>query len=431
MNKKAFTLIELIAVIVILAIIMLIAVPKILDVIETSKKDTLVSGTKIIANAIQADSISTGKKYYKLDSDGKLYRCTDEMATNCTEQVKYSGKLIPLSGDSVIFVKNDGSVELQSGATICDKSKKYCISASNGDISLQSINKELIVQSSEIVTTTTSSSTTTSEERTIIKSGDITGFGPVNSVTYVFYSDRTLEINGTGEGQMRDFGFNNTGYPNSLVMQLNCEFFIPELEENLVEGKTIYDFPEEEFSMLKALNTALSLYTVDDIAEYIYANSEEGEYQNLEEAKTVILSTVNGLFGENGEYIYNHFTSQNHYFNSVKINEGVLNTGFGAFIGSLNNISIADTVTEIEAGSFMGFSNYLSLDLGEGVQAIGFAAFMMNRGLHFVTIPASVTYIEENAFFQTGLTSIMIEGNPKRFNNHWTAIGFPPELMPN
>ena len=39
-KRNAFTLIELLAVIVILAVILVIAIPRILDVIETSKKDS-------------------------------------------------------------------------------------------------------------------------------------------------------------------------------------------------------------------------------------------------------------------------------------------------------------------------------------------------------------------------------------------------------
>ena len=40
-KKNGFTLVELLAVIVILAIILVIAVPKILNVIEETKKDSL------------------------------------------------------------------------------------------------------------------------------------------------------------------------------------------------------------------------------------------------------------------------------------------------------------------------------------------------------------------------------------------------------
>ena len=48
-KMKGFTLVELLAVIVILAIILVIAVPKIMSVIEDAKKATLESTVKMIA----------------------------------------------------------------------------------------------------------------------------------------------------------------------------------------------------------------------------------------------------------------------------------------------------------------------------------------------------------------------------------------------
>ena len=52
-NKYGFTLVELLAVIVILAIILVIAVPKVMSVIEDSKKATLESTAKMIASAAE------------------------------------------------------------------------------------------------------------------------------------------------------------------------------------------------------------------------------------------------------------------------------------------------------------------------------------------------------------------------------------------
>jgi prepilin-type N-terminal cleavage/methylation domain-containing protein len=49
-KKNAFTLVELLAVIVILAIILVIAVPKVMNVIEDAKKATLESTAKMIAS---------------------------------------------------------------------------------------------------------------------------------------------------------------------------------------------------------------------------------------------------------------------------------------------------------------------------------------------------------------------------------------------
>ena len=56
MNKKGFTLIELLAVIVILAIIALIAAPKVLNIIENSRKQAVIESTRGIAR--------TAKNFY-------------------------------------------------------------------------------------------------------------------------------------------------------------------------------------------------------------------------------------------------------------------------------------------------------------------------------------------------------------------------------
>ena len=56
MNKKGFTLVELLAVIVVLAIILVIAVPRILDVIESARKESLGRSAQMVANYLQKDS---------------------------------------------------------------------------------------------------------------------------------------------------------------------------------------------------------------------------------------------------------------------------------------------------------------------------------------------------------------------------------------
>ena len=56
-TKNGFTLVELLAVIVILAIILVIAVPKVMSVIEDSKKATLESTAKMIASAAEKQKV--------------------------------------------------------------------------------------------------------------------------------------------------------------------------------------------------------------------------------------------------------------------------------------------------------------------------------------------------------------------------------------
>ena len=58
MNKKAFTLIELLAVIVILALIIVIAIPKINQYITNARKDSLIVTSKDFIDAARKDAIS-------------------------------------------------------------------------------------------------------------------------------------------------------------------------------------------------------------------------------------------------------------------------------------------------------------------------------------------------------------------------------------
>ena len=57
-KRNAFTLIELLAVIVILAVILVIAIPRILDVIETSKKDSFKNAAQLIADNAEKKKVS-------------------------------------------------------------------------------------------------------------------------------------------------------------------------------------------------------------------------------------------------------------------------------------------------------------------------------------------------------------------------------------
>ena len=79
MKKNAFTLVELLAVIVILAVILVIAVPQVLDTITSSKKGSIESTVKLIANTAE-------KKYAEMLINGETVTNT----LNCNEVVELS-----------------------------------------------------------------------------------------------------------------------------------------------------------------------------------------------------------------------------------------------------------------------------------------------------------------------------------------------------
>ena len=57
-KRNGFTLVELLAVIVILAVILVIAVPQIMNVITESRKGALISSAKLIAGTAETAKLS-------------------------------------------------------------------------------------------------------------------------------------------------------------------------------------------------------------------------------------------------------------------------------------------------------------------------------------------------------------------------------------
>ena len=92
MKKNAFTLIELLAVIVILAVILVIAIPRILDVIETSKKDSFKNSAQLIADSAEKKKVSDkllGKDEEITCKD--VAKISDEDYAGCTISFDESG----------------------------------------------------------------------------------------------------------------------------------------------------------------------------------------------------------------------------------------------------------------------------------------------------------------------------------------------------
>ena len=100
-KKNAFTLIELLAVIVILAVILVIAIPRILDVIETSKKDSFKNAAQLIADSAEKKKVSdkllgkdeeiTCKDVAKI-SDEDYASCTISFDSEGNAKVSITGK---------------------------------------------------------------------------------------------------------------------------------------------------------------------------------------------------------------------------------------------------------------------------------------------------------------------------------------------------
>ena len=99
-NKSGFTLIELLAVIVILAVILVIAIPRILDVIETSKKDSFKNAAQLIADSAEKKKASNKL----LDKDEEI-TCKDVAKINDED---YASCIISFDSDGIAKVSITG-----------------------------------------------------------------------------------------------------------------------------------------------------------------------------------------------------------------------------------------------------------------------------------------------------------------------------------
>jgi len=99
-KSNAFTLIELLAVIVILAVILVIAIPRILDVIETSKKDSFKNAAQLIADNAEKKKVSD-----KLLGKDEEITCKDVAKINDED---YKSCIISFDSDGIAKVSITG-----------------------------------------------------------------------------------------------------------------------------------------------------------------------------------------------------------------------------------------------------------------------------------------------------------------------------------
>ena len=113
-KKNAFTLIELLAVIVILAVILVISIPRILDVIDVSKLDSFKTSAQIIADSAE-------KKYVenKLNNIDEVITC-ENVSKLSKEDYEYCFVKIDNEGNAKVTIEGKGKFK---DLAICNGTK--------------------------------------------------------------------------------------------------------------------------------------------------------------------------------------------------------------------------------------------------------------------------------------------------------------------
>ena len=111
-----------------------------------------------------------------------------------------------------------------------------------------------------------------------------------------------------------------------------------------------------------------------------------------------------------GDYQFHGFKSLKH----VSISDSVTSIGNGAFIGcdSLESIEIPNSVTSIGEDAFYGCTSLTSVTIGKGVTCIGRDTFGCCTSLTSVEIGDNVALIDDAAFCDSGIKTIILGSNP-------------------
>ena len=108
LNKKGFTLIELLAVIVVLAIILVIAVPRILDVITTARRESIGKSAQMISKHLVQDYAIQSVTGTAPGAVTTATACPDSAKFNTTEGTcRYTSSLV--SGEMIFTVTITGA----------------------------------------------------------------------------------------------------------------------------------------------------------------------------------------------------------------------------------------------------------------------------------------------------------------------------------
>ena len=422
MSKKGFTLVELLAVLVILAIISLIAIPIVSEIIAGAQTKTNHGNAKLYKKAIEKAVMS-----YSLDKDfpnttctvldGGNLDCNDpslpkpfEIDVSNAKHIKGGGTITFIDKKIVVFdylTIDDTSYELKNGELVAIKpTDASCFDFTTDKVKSFEINYETCKSALPEIVSAFGGNLNSEKTDDICKGGDGNGEFTISEMLAVpTYRQIAIQY-----GVVKDSVVIEQS-SNATITGYHCS------DTDVVIPSTINGHPVAEIALVSFYNKGLTRVTIPNSVTAI----RNGAFQQNQLTRVTIPNSVTTI--GNGAFASNPMTS-------LTIGNGVTTIGDNAFHGNqLTSVTIPNSVITIGNSAF--YSNEISeLTIGNSVTTIGDSAFEENQ-LTSVAIPNSVITIGSFAFFLNQLSSLTIGnsvttiGRAAFDSNHLTEVVIP------
>ncbi len=426
--NKAFTLVELLAVIVILAIILVIAVPKIMDVINSSKKSTLETSVKMIASSAEKTKMQNavlGKEDATITCDS-VAKLSNSDYESCT--IEFDGNT------AKVTVKGKGKFE---GLNVCGGTKNEATAqkemcATDGKyFSYEYLDAVQIAEIIDVSKCTaylnelypnTDTCPTCEEDNSALCNGTFEGYtisAAVNDDVIPFsdFEEAGLDVK-LKSVVVEDISKCTTYFNEKACASANdeekasCEEFYAQICNGTFEGYTISDAVNEgvipstdyEEAGLKMSNAHISItgYNIKGGLDVVIPSTIDG-YTVTGISKNAFTPSgiIPDLISNNKKYYTSNLLN-----NKTKCQVVQLTVPHGLGIKS---VVIPNSVTTIGESAFF-YNELTEITIPSSVTTIGESAFFYNE-LTEITIPSSVTSVGQDAFADNPLSKVELS-NP-------------------
>ena len=448
LKRHGYTLIELLAVIIVLAIIALIATPITIKIINRSKDNAAKQSVENYAHAVETEIVAQ-KASGNLMEDGTYYINNDGNLCNdldCNTQIA-----IPMKGkkpSSGVVTIEDSKVTSIVDVYINEKYYNY----ENGVVTSSDIpktaggydeNNNLIVDwdtmiSEEYITVSGSEITGKNETKmstisSLIIPNSITSIGnsafrDISTLISVLLPNYLVSI---GDYAFRGTGITSITIPNSVTSIGKCAFSTVLTSVTFKEGSKLTSIGDLAFMFCESLtsitipNSVISIgdqafrYCTSLTSITIPSSVTSIGMHAFDRCESLTSITIPSSVTSIGDQAFNYCTS----LESIKVDSD--NTVYedrnsNAIIRKLNNTllvgckntTIPDSVTSIGGYAFYGCTGLTSITIPSSVTSIEDMAFIYCTSLTSITIPSSVTSIGDQAFnYCTSLESIKVDSN--------------------